>query len=220
MSGFRVDRFFASTAIFLLLAVSASGKFAASDTASGSDAAAPPTQEARMRRSLQPPDPHRIRQPPTPNPLQRRAMRPLRQRHQLPTRPNPTQRLPPPPPHRASPRRPNRLRLSPPRSLPRTPPTSRPISRLRPQPRPSPSVPKGQPPLRRCRRPGRRHHRTAARTCQWQVRPRYRQQEGPHADRHILFRPHLRAVVDQRRQGQCARHGGDRLSSPCRTRRA
>ena len=46
MSGFRVDRFFASTAIFLLLAVSASGTFAASDTASGSDAAAPPTQEA------------------------------------------------------------------------------------------------------------------------------------------------------------------------------
>jgi murein L,D-transpeptidase YcbB/YkuD len=46
MSGFRVDRFFASTAIFLLLVVSASGTFAASDTASGSDAAAPPTQEA------------------------------------------------------------------------------------------------------------------------------------------------------------------------------
>jgi murein L,D-transpeptidase YcbB/YkuD len=46
MSGFRVDRFFASTAIFLLLAVSASGTFAASDTPSGSDAAAPPTQEA------------------------------------------------------------------------------------------------------------------------------------------------------------------------------
>jgi murein L,D-transpeptidase YcbB/YkuD len=46
MSGFRVDRFFASTAIFLLLAVSASGTFAASETASGSDAAGPPTQEA------------------------------------------------------------------------------------------------------------------------------------------------------------------------------
>jgi L,D-transpeptidase YcbB len=46
MSGFRVDRFFASTAIFLLLAVSASGTFAASDTSSGSDAAASPTQEA------------------------------------------------------------------------------------------------------------------------------------------------------------------------------
>jgi murein L,D-transpeptidase YcbB/YkuD len=46
MSGFRVDRFFASTAIFLVLAVSASGTFAASDTPSGSDAAAPPIQDA------------------------------------------------------------------------------------------------------------------------------------------------------------------------------
>jgi len=46
MSGFRVDRLLASTAIFLLLAVSASTTFAAPDTTSGSDAAAPPIQEA------------------------------------------------------------------------------------------------------------------------------------------------------------------------------
>ena len=48
----------------------------------------------------------------------------------------------------------------------------------------------------------------------------HRQQESPYADRRFLFRPQLRAALDHRRQGQCARHRGGRLSGPCRCRRA
>jgi murein L,D-transpeptidase YcbB/YkuD len=54
MSGFRVDRLFASTAIFLFLAVSASGTFAAAETASGSDAAASPAQDSQADKTAQP----------------------------------------------------------------------------------------------------------------------------------------------------------------------
>jgi murein L,D-transpeptidase YcbB/YkuD len=52
MSGF--DRLFASTAIALLLALSASGTFAASDSASGSDAAASPAQDSQADKAAQP----------------------------------------------------------------------------------------------------------------------------------------------------------------------
>src|SRR5262249_15150112 len=58
--------------------------------------------------------------------------------------------------------------------------------------------------------------RTAARTRQWQVRSHHRRQERSHANRGFLFEPQLRAIVDRRRQVQCARQGGDRLSAPCR----
>ncbi|HEX9238870.1 MAG TPA: L,D-transpeptidase family protein [Xanthobacteraceae bacterium] len=54
MSGYRVDRFFASTAIALLLAVSASGTFAASEPASGSDAAALLAQDSQADKAAQP----------------------------------------------------------------------------------------------------------------------------------------------------------------------
>src|SRR5580704_14973648 len=52
MSAF--DRLFASTAIALLLALSASGTFAASDSASGSDAAASPAQDSQADKAAQP----------------------------------------------------------------------------------------------------------------------------------------------------------------------
>ena len=73
---------------------------------------------------------------------------------------------------------------------------------------------------RRAPRPRRRHRRSVARTRQRQVRPRDQQQERPDADRRVLFRPQLQAAVDHRRQGQRQRQGGDRLSRPCRCRRA
>ena len=74
---------------------------------------------------------------------------------------------------------------------------------------------------RRTRSPptGRADRRSIARTRQRQIRPHHRQQEGPAADRRVLFRPQLPAAVDHRRQGQRARHRGHRLSRPCRCRR-
>jgi hypothetical protein len=144
------------------------------------------------RRNLQPPDPHRMRQPQTPNLFQRRARWPRRlprHRRQLPARPNPMQRLAPPPPRRASPRRPNRRRRP---SQASNPPTGRPTRHRQSRRRSAGHC------RRRCWT-GRRHRRTAARTCQWQVRSRHWQQERPHADRRLLFRPQLRAVVAHRR---------------------
>jgi murein L,D-transpeptidase YcbB/YkuD len=54
MSGYRVDRFLASTAIALLLAVSAGGTFAASETAAGSNSAASPAQDSQADKAAQP----------------------------------------------------------------------------------------------------------------------------------------------------------------------
>ncbi len=62
--------------------------------------------------------------------------------------------------------------------------------------------------------------RPVARTRQRQIRPSYRQQERPDADRRVLLRPQLQAAVDRRRQGRRQRQSGDCLPRPRRYRRA
>ena len=72
----------------------------------------------------------------------------------------------------------------------------------------------GQARSRRC------HRRAIARSRQRQVRQHARQCAGTRHRRCLLFRPQLRAAVADRRQAECARGSRDRLSRPCRRRRA
>ena len=79
-------------------------------------------------------------------------------------------------------------------------------SRAAPAPRPRPQAP--------------RSPTSSATDGRRQIRPHPRRQEGPRADRSVLFQPRVRAALDRRRRDERARQGRRRLSRRRRGRRS